>query len=64
MKSIKTWADDAGFTMSAENTAFMHFTRRKKQQQNIVLKLNGRQLEVVDTHTILGLTFDKRLNWK
>jgi Reverse transcriptase (RNA-dependent DNA polymerase) len=64
MKSIETWAEDAGFTMSAEKTAVMHFTRRKKKQQNIVLKLYGRQLEVVDTHTILGLTFDKRLNWK
>jgi hypothetical protein len=43
----------------------MHICRKKTHNhRDPEIQLNGRRLEIKDTHKILGLTFDSRLTWK
>jgi hypothetical protein len=43
----------------------MHICRKRNHDHpNPQIGLNGRILEVKNTHKILGITFDNRLTWK
>jgi hypothetical protein len=43
----------------------MHICRKRTHNhRHPEILLNGRLLEIKDTHKILGLTFDLRLTWK
>lgn len=39
------------------------FTRRKKPDPEPILTLSGMAILPVDAYKVLGITFDKRLNW-
>jgi hypothetical protein len=43
----------------------MHTCRKRTHNQtDPVLRLKGQQLEISNSHKILGLTFDRHLTWK
>jgi hypothetical protein len=43
----------------------MHICRKRiHNHRESEIRLNGHRLEIKNTHKILGLTFDNRLNWK
>jgi hypothetical protein len=58
---VAKWTRQKGFKISPEKTVCMHICRKRTHNQ---IQLNGRRLEINDTHKILGLTFDSRFTWK
>jgi hypothetical protein len=65
LNNISTWTRRKGFKISSEKTVAMLICRKKTHNHtDLVLRLKRQHLEIKDTHTILGLTFDSHLNWK
>jgi ribonuclease HI len=63
LDSIEKWSRQTGFRFSEEKTVVMLFTKRHNERRTLQLHLNGKPLENVPNHRILGLIFDDRLNW-
>lgn len=63
INNICKFGNENGLTFSEEKTKFMVFSR-KHQTPQIRLSMYSKQIEEVDFHKFLGITFDKKLNWK
>jgi hypothetical protein len=64
---IVKWANETGFTISAEKMITLLVHRRKPRVQsrpNLKIWMRERLLEMVKHHRILCLIFGERLNWK
>jgi len=67
LNNLTTWSNENGFRFSSEKTVVMHFHRLRPRINPIVkpkFKLNGQWLKITETHKILGLMFDSKLDWK
>jgi hypothetical protein len=65
LNGVEKWTRQKGFKISPEITVCMYICRKRTHNhQDPETQLNGRRLEIEDTHKILGLTFDSRLTWK
>ncbi|XP_044766795.1 uncharacterized protein LOC123322831 [Coccinella septempunctata] len=53
-----------GFRFSEEKTTCVHFCRKTGDHPDPALFMNGNPIPSKDTVKFLGLTFDRKLNWK
>lgn len=56
-------AKSIGFRFSTEKTVAMLFSRRRNPEKAPKILFEGKNLKFVDEHRILGMVFDKKLNW-
>ena len=64
INKVMDWANECNLKLSPNKTHAMLFTRKRKiQNVNIDLFIDGNKIEYVDTVKCLGITLDKRLNW-
>jgi ribonuclease HI len=56
-------AKSLGFKFSPEKTVAMIFSRKHKAGKEPKLKFEGKNLSFVQEHRILGIIFDRKLNW-
>lgn len=60
---LELWCKETGFSFASNKCKAMHFCRKYKcSPPNYTL--NGIPIENVETHRFLGMTLDKKLNWK
>jgi len=67
LNNLSQWSIENGFRFSTEKTVLMHFHRLRPRIVPVKkpnLELDGKILEITDTHKILGLIFDEKLEWK
>ncbi|KAG5858346.1 hypothetical protein JTB14_029657 [Gonioctena quinquepunctata] len=57
-------ADDSGFRFSVKKTKYIHFCRLRSPHNEPRLTLHGQLIECTSTSRILGITFDKKRNFK
>lgn len=62
LNQLQVFSNKTGFKFSQSKTTVTIFSRLKRAL-DINLSLNGHTLQVQDETKILGLTFDKKLNW-
>lgn len=62
---VSRWAKKSGFTFSETKTKAIHICRSRKVKRHTdpILKFNNTVIEMVPEMTILGLKFNKKLNW-
>lgn len=60
---LHNWSSATGLSFSMSKTKAVHFTRLRKHTDPIVITLNRDNIEFVESHKYLGMTFDKRLTW-
>lgn len=60
---LSDWCSISGYSFSTTKTKALHFTKLRKYTQPIHLHLNLQNIEFVNTHKYLGLTFDRKLTW-
>lgn len=53
-----------GCKFSPEKTVGIWFNNKNKTEVSTNLKCNGKLIQMVQQHKILGLTFDRKLTWK
>lgn len=63
LDGLSEWSKNTGFRFSESKTKVMHFCRKTSCTVDPTLHLNGRELEVVNTHKFLGMQLDCKLNW-
>jgi hypothetical protein len=49
---------------TAEKTELIHLTRRKKEQQNESINMDGRIIEAESKTKLMGVGFDQEMRWK
>ncbi|ELU06454.1 hypothetical protein CAPTEDRAFT_141388 [Capitella teleta] len=64
LTKIQGWADRNGFKFSQAKTVCVHFCQQRKPHDDPILTLKGSVIPVVDSAKFLGLTFDRKLNFK
>jgi hypothetical protein len=65
LNGVAKWTRQKEFKISPEKTVCMHICRKRTHNhRDPEIQLNGRRMEIKDTHKILGLTFDSRLTCK
>ena len=64
LNKIQEWADKNGFKFSQTKTVCVHFCNQRRIHDDPVLTLNGSDIPLADKTKFLGLTFDKKLNFK
>ena len=57
------WAHNQELQFSSKKTEIVLFTNKRKPDFG-TLRLNGRQLEISEEATLLGVTLDSKLTWK
>jgi hypothetical protein len=64
--NLENWSEQNGFRFSQTKTVMIHFCRlRPRLNPHVDLKLflKGYDIKLVESHKILGLVFDKTLDW-
>jgi hypothetical protein len=64
--NLGKWSEQSGFRFSQTKTVTIHFCRlrpRRHLHLDPKISLKGHDIKLVDSHKILGLIFDKRLDW-
>lgn len=64
LDNLKHWSTQTGFEFSNEKTVSMVFTRKYGKFDAPSLKLGTHIIQYVDSHKFLGVTWDKKLQWK
>lgn len=57
-------AKDRGFGFSSSKTTCIYLCRLRSEHPEPGLTINGKDLTTTDTTKILGVVFDRKLNWK
>ena len=63
LNRIQKWALENGFKFSKTKTQCMHFCQLWGLHNDPVLKLYGVEIPVVDQYNLLGVIFDRKLNF-
>jgi ribonuclease HI len=61
---IEEWARRTGSSFAAEKTELIHLTRRKGEQLQGEVVMNGNTIEPSSKAKLLGVIFDHELRWK
>jgi ribonuclease HI len=61
---IEAWAQRTGSCFAAEKTELIHFTRKKREQLQGQVVINGKTVKPSPTAKLLGVIFDHELRWK
>ncbi|KAI2734250.1 hypothetical protein DTO013E5_10079 [Penicillium roqueforti] len=61
---IEAWARRTGFCFAAEKTELIHITRKRREQLQGQVVMNGKTAEPSSTAKLLGVVFDQELRWK
>jgi ribonuclease HI len=61
---IEAWARRTGSCFAAEKTELIHITRKRKEQCQGELIMNGKAIKPSTTAKLLGIIFDHELRWK
>ena len=61
---IEAWARRTGSCFAAEKTELIHLTRKKDEQLQGQVIMNGKAIKPSPTAKLLGVTFDQELRWK
>ena len=64
LNEIQNWANENGFKFSTSKTVCVHFCHRRGLHADPDLKLNNRNIPVVEQTKFLGVIFDRKLNFK
>ena len=63
MKKLKNWFDVNKLSLNLEKTKFMIFGNREKEHE-VILSINGADIERVSEFRFLGVIMDEKLTWK
>lgn len=63
LNKLQTWSTTTGFNFSASKSEYIIFSRKTNPLTEFNLELKGTKIQETDNMKLLGLTFDKRLNW-
>jgi ribonuclease HI len=61
---IESWARRTGSCFAAEKTELIHLTRRRSEQLQGQVIMNGKTVKPSPTAKLLGVIFDHELRWK
>ncbi|OGE46890.1 hypothetical protein PENARI_c093G11063, partial [Penicillium arizonense] len=61
---IEAWARRTGSCFAAEKTELIHITRKRREQLQGQVVMNGKTIEPSPTAKLLGVVFDQELRWK
>ncbi|OGE46524.1 hypothetical protein PENARI_c208G11671 [Penicillium arizonense] len=61
---IEAWARRTGSCFAAEKTELIHITRKRREQLQGQVVMNGKTVEPSPTAKLLGVVFDQELRWK
>ncbi|KAK9846241.1 hypothetical protein MYU51_001967 [Penicillium brevicompactum] len=61
---IEAWARRTGSCFAAEKTELIHITRKRREQLQGQVVMNGKTAEPSSTAKLLGVVFDQELRWK
>ena len=61
---IETWARKTGSSFAAEKTELIHITRKRSEQCQGQITMNGTAITPSATAKLLGVIFDHELRWK
>jgi ribonuclease HI len=61
---IEAWARRTGSCFAAEKTELIHLTRKKSEQLQGQVLINGKTVKPSPTAKLLGVVFDQELRWK
>lgn len=67
LDAIVNWENITGFKISSEKSKVLHFCclrPRKDPHPEPILLIRGEKLEQVHQHKVVGLVYDKQLNWR
>jgi len=60
---IESWCNKWGFVINAEKTTGIVFTKKNLALGNIQLKIQGKNINFMDSCKLLGVIFDRRMTW-
>jgi hypothetical protein len=61
---IEAWAQRTGSRFTEKKTELIHLTRKRSEQLQGHVIINGRTVESSPTAKLLGVIFDQELRWK
>jgi ribonuclease HI len=61
---IEAWAQRTGSRFTEEKTELIHLTRKRSEQLQGQVVINGKTVEPSPTAKLLGVIFDQELRWK
>jgi ribonuclease HI len=61
---IEAWARRTGSCFAAEKTELIHLTRKRREQLQGQVVINGKAIKPSPTAKLLGVIFDHELRWK
>lgn len=61
---VNNIAKAPGFRFSLSKTTNIHFCRLRSEHPDPILTLDGKELTSMDEDKLLGVIFDRKLNWK
>jgi ribonuclease HI len=61
---IEAWARRTGSCFAAEKTELIHLTRKRNEQLQAQVVINGKTVKPTSTAKLLGVIFDHELRWK
>ena len=64
LKSLHNWANQWRVNFNANKTVYMLFSYKHNIPEYPSLSLGDTSIKLVDSHTHLGLTLDRKLDWK
>ena len=64
LNKVCCWLKTNKLSLNAKKTKFMMFYPINKEVPKLNLKIDGDQIECVNTFDFLGITFDSHLSWK
>ena len=64
LAEISTWLKVNKLSLNSVKSKFMIFRKPQKQIKLPIVKINGIQIECVDSFNFLGVMIDKNLTWK
>jgi len=65
LQHIKSWVDANKLSLNVDKTCFMLFSSsRKKVNKDLVIRLDGKTIQRVESTQFLGVIIDSNLTWK
>ena len=64
IKRVLKWEERSGATFEPDKTAYIHFTRNSKRQDNTPLNIRGNEIYPKDEVKILGVIMNCKLRYK